>query len=236
MLPQDSPLFIREGFPFIKMNLTEPTSSDACFCGTNMRKFSALWGRNIIPNTKDGHLDAHTDADLAAALNALTFAERQAMEADIHGVDDVIEETPVFVADKIEKMRQALERINSRQRQAWDRAVFLRPALARNDTVHLTFLRARRFRPEDAAEMMVAHFQAKRELFGDDLLIHRITWDDVCSLVAVLRRIWRRGLFIIFLILTHAIPCVRSFLRRNKHFSGQVRISYFGSMTERGEA
>jgi len=41
------------------------------------------------------------------------------------------------------------------------------------------FLRARRFEPDDAAILLAAYFQAKRDLFGDDVLIHRITWDDV---------------------------------------------------------
>jgi len=80
-------------------------------------------------------------------MNALSFEERQAMEEDIHGVASVIEETPEFVAKKIEEMQLCLANLNSGQRQAWDRAVFLRPGLAEDERFHLMFLRARDFGP-----------------------------------------------------------------------------------------
>jgi len=154
------------------------TSSSTACCAPGTDEFWDPWKRNTS-NSKGGSLDAYTDADLAADLNAMTFAERQAMEEDIHGASDVIEETPEFVSEKIEKMREALQHVNSRLRQAWDRAVFLRPALGEDQEMHLVFLRARRFRSNDAAVLMAAYFQAKRDLFGDDLLIQRITWNDV---------------------------------------------------------
>jgi len=61
-----------------------------------------------IRSSSTSVLNAYTDADLAADLNALTFAERQAMEADIHGVNEVIQETPEFISEKIEKMCHVL--------------------------------------------------------------------------------------------------------------------------------
>jgi hypothetical protein len=44
-------------------------------------------------------------------------------------------------------------------------------------------LRARRFRPLEAAMLLTAYFREKRDLFGDELLIHRITWQDVSGRV-----------------------------------------------------
>jgi hypothetical protein len=41
------------------------------------------------------------------------------------------------------------------------------------------FLRAKRFDPEDAAYLMVVYFQSKLELFGDELLVQKITWTDL---------------------------------------------------------
>jgi len=161
------------------------TSTSTSVHGRWSTKFCDPWSSDNT-NSKIDRLGAYTDSDLAADLNAMSFAERQAMEADIHGVNDVIEETPEFMTDKIKKMRQALDFVNPRRRQAWDRAAFLRPGLAEDRSMHLMFLRARRFRPDDAAEMMVAYFQAKRDLFGDDLLIHRITWDDVGDYISSL--------------------------------------------------
>jgi len=116
-------------------------------------------------------------------MNVLSFAERQAMVEDIHGVLDVIEETTELVAQSIEEMKQVLGRMNSQQREAWDRAVFLRPALADDQRFHLIFLRARRFQAYEATVLMVSYMRVKRDLWGDDLLIHRITWDDVSVLI-----------------------------------------------------
>jgi len=155
--------------------MDQQNASDlSCFCDP--------WRAKTVV-ARDGILGAYTDADLAKDMNTLSFAERQAMEEDIHGVADVIEETSEFVTKKIEEMRQALASLSSIQRQSWDRAVFLRPGLAKDRGLHLIFLRARQFRVKDAAQLMASYFRAKRDLFGDDLLIHRITWNDVGVLI-----------------------------------------------------
>jgi len=130
----------------------------------------------------NGILGTYTDRDFAAEMNALSFVERQAVEDDIHGVAEDIQETPEFIADRIGAIRQALTEVNSAERQAWDRAVFLRPALDEDQSLYLLFLRARQFRAVDAAVLMTSYFRAKRDLWGEDLLIHRITWDHVCTL------------------------------------------------------
>jgi len=153
------------------MSSTGQNFRNPCFCNP--------WSSSKPVISSSGISGGYTDADLAADMNSLTFAERQAMEEDIHGVADVIEETPEFVSSKIEEMKQALANLNSQQRQAWDRAVFLRPALALDGLFHLIFLRARRFQASEAASLMAAYLRAKRDLWGDDLLIQRITWDDV---------------------------------------------------------
>ena len=139
----------------------------SCFCDP--------WRTQITP-TNPGD---YSDADLAADMNALTFDERKAIEEDIHGVSDVIEETEEMVAQSIAQMKEAVERVSVRDRQAWDRAVFLRPTLSEDRKLHMMCLRARRFRPLEAAMLLIAYFRAKRDLFGDDLLVHRITWQDV---------------------------------------------------------
>jgi hypothetical protein len=148
---------------------SNPTPS--CFCDP--------WRKKIVSTDTR----TYTDADLAADMNALSFEERQAMEEDIHGVRDVVHETEELVASKMKEMIEALAKLSSRERQAWDRAVFLRPALSRERKLHLMCLRARRFRTVEAAKLLAAYFRAKRDLFGDELLVHRITWQDVCILV-----------------------------------------------------
>jgi len=124
-------------------------------------------------------IQRYTDADLAAEMNALTFEERHRIEQDIHGVADIIEETDEFVDEKILEMKESLSMIPDIKKTAWDRAVFLRPSLASDRPLHLMLLRAMRFNPRRAAAALVYQFEAKQNLFGDDLLIHRITWQDL---------------------------------------------------------
>ena len=142
----------------------------SCFCDP--------WRTQITPT----NLRDYGDAELASDMNMLTFDERKAIEEDIHGVSDVIEETEELVACSIAQMKVELGTLSHRDRQAWDRAVFLRPALSEDRKLYLMCLRARQFRPEEAAVLLIAHFRSKRDLFGDDLLIHRITWQDVSGL------------------------------------------------------
>jgi len=210
------------------MHLTNNTPNNSCFTLTGIHTFRDPWNRNTS-DSQDSSLEAYTDADLAADLNALSFTERQAMEADIHGVKDIVEETAEFVDEQLAKMREALDKITTRQRQSWDRAIFLRPALARDRGLHLMMLRARRFRPDDAAILMAAYFQAKRDLFGDDLLIHRITWNDIRIALLFVGRIDARPMAYNISLTLHR--SMRSLQRRNKPFSGQERIGYSGLTT-----
>ena len=139
----------------------------SCYCDP--------WRTQLSPT----NLGDYGDAELAADLNTLTFDERRAIEEDIHGVSDVIEETEELLAFSIAQMKEVLMKFAPRDRHAWDRAVFLRPALSEDRKLYIMCLRARRFRPLEAALLLIAYFRAKQNLFGDDLLVHRITWQDV---------------------------------------------------------
>ena len=139
----------------------------SCFCDP--------WRTQITPT----NLRDYGDAELASDMNMLTFDERKAIEEDIHGVSNAVDETEELIIYSIAQMKEALGKLSPRDRQAWDRAVFLRPALSEDRKLYLMCLRARRFRPVEAAMFLIAHFRSKRDLFGDDLLIHRITWQDV---------------------------------------------------------
>jgi len=101
------------------------------------------------------------------------------MEEDIHGVADIVEETEDFINQKINEMQKAMVYTHGNHKMAWDRAVFFRPFLAHDKPLHLMLLRATRFDAVRAAQSLVFRFEWKRRLFGDDLLIHRITWDDL---------------------------------------------------------
>lgn len=123
----------------------------------------------------------YTDSDLAKEMNALTFQERQSMEEDIHGVGGVIDETPILVETTIARMMEEVDRMPLYRRDAWDRATFLKPSLLKDERLFLMILRARRFDATASAILLVNYFETKRTLFGDDLLIHRITWQDLTT-------------------------------------------------------
>jgi len=135
--------------------------------------------QKVAAKKQNGKVNWYTDADLAAEMNALSFEERHQMEEDIHGVADMIEETETFIREKMDEMWAALDVMSETKKVAWDRAVFLRPSFAKDRSLHLMFLRAARFDIQRAAEALVMRFEWKKRLFGDDLLIHRITWQDL---------------------------------------------------------
>lgn len=122
----------------------------------------------------------YTDADLAIDMNAMTFEERRAMEEDIHGLGDMVEETDDFVAAKIAEMTAAMKtNVSERKREAWERAVFLRPSLATDKDLHLMLLRAARFDSTRAAVLLASRYFNKRRLFGENMLHRRISWEDL---------------------------------------------------------
>lgn len=112
-------------------------------------------------------------------LNALTFEERNLINEEVHGIINIVDETPDFVAAQLQAMRDQLGNIPKKKRKALDRAIFLRPGLRKDDKLHLLFLRAVRFDPIKAAGLMARHFEHKLELFGDEMLPVRITVDDL---------------------------------------------------------
>ena len=110
----------------------------------------------------------------------MSSQERARMENEIHGIaDEVVEETETFLRSKLERMRECLVNVPTSERETWETAVFLRPALSRDDKLHLQWLRAARYDCYKAASLMLAYFRDKDKWFGSDLLVRRITWDDV---------------------------------------------------------
>lgn len=116
---------------------------------------------------------------LVEELNGLTVKEREEIFEEVHGVVDVIEETPEFVAERLQAMRDELSKVPKNKKKALDRAIFLRPSIQLDDKLHLLFLRARRFDPVKASTLMYKHYENKLELFGENLLVKRITLDDL---------------------------------------------------------
>jgi hypothetical protein len=117
------------------------------------------------------------DSQLAKEMNQLSMAERDEVLRDIHGVNDDIEETPEFVAQKLVELEKALEKI--RKKDAYDLAQSKSPEYVSEGRFRLMFLRADRFAPHKAAGRIVRHFEMKLELFGAEKIARDIQMDDL---------------------------------------------------------
>ena len=157
---------------------------------------SAAWDGSMVhpcnitvPSNKNDCKEVvyYTDADLASDMNAMSVQERLVMQEEIHGVlrksgdeGGMPEETEEFVSSRIQAMLKEVALMSPASRRlAWEKAVFFKPSLAQDRSLLLMFLRARRFQPLASAILLVNYFETKRDLFGDELLIHRIRWTDL---------------------------------------------------------
>lgn len=165
------------------VDLSPPAAIDIAASNESSERYNLFsWRKRETQPQNASAEGTYTAADFNADMNALTFMERKAMEEDMHGVADIIPEPDDFVEAKLMEMKEALDISSASEREAWDRAVFLRPTLGRDRKLHLMCLRARRFSARDAAKLLLRYFDNKRKLFGDALLVKRITWEDVSNL------------------------------------------------------
>lgn len=119
---------------------------------------------------------SEADELLAKEMNELSVTERERVLEEVHGVAEVMQETPVFVSQKLAKLDQEVS--NIRKRTAYDRALFLSTRHVRDPKLRLMFLRAEYFDARKAAKRMVLYFESKQVLWGDTKLVKTITLDD----------------------------------------------------------
>jgi hypothetical protein len=137
------------------------------------------WARKRLKTSDAAVVENSADADLAKDMNALSFQEREQVFDDIHGVAKLPEETPDFVKDRIRAFDESMDAIPEHKRKAFQRALFLWPNLRTDIKFKLMFLRADQFDAPKAAQRMVQYYGQKRMLFGEELLVKRITMDDL---------------------------------------------------------
>jgi hypothetical protein len=146
---------------------SKPQESDCSWCGTE--EYGAK--TNISSH--------ESDVALARDLNALSVQERERVFEDVHGVAQVQEETPAFVAKCLEEIDVALRKIPVKRRKALDRALFLKPTIDSDMKFKLMFLRADLYDAQKAARRMSRHFEEKLSLFGEEKLVKKIRLDDL---------------------------------------------------------
>ena len=140
---------------------------------------------DTLPISSGGTIP-HTDYKLTESLIAkkmsqLTMEERENVYHDIHAVTGVVDEKsePGFLNRKLNELEMEIQRIDFRNRQAYELALCLAPAYVRDSAFRLRFLRADRFNAKLAAERYTRHYQLKLELFGPQKLGRHIVQDDL---------------------------------------------------------
>lgn len=117
------------------------------------------------------------DALLAKELHGLSLKDREKVFHDIHGISEVVEETPAFVAQKLAELDTHIATI--KPKKAYETAKALDAKYVRSRSLRLPFLRAVGFDASLAAKRIVQFFEAKQELFGTDKLVRDIRLDDL---------------------------------------------------------
>lgn len=121
------------------------------------------------------------DRMLAEELNQMSLHERQRVYEEIHGVNDIVKETPDFVMERLSLLEKALGAI--RHKDAYDQALQEDPLYCCNPKFRIMFLRVEYFDPEKAAARMVHFFEGKRNYFPQaltrDVRINDLDKDDL---------------------------------------------------------
>eukprot|EP00529_Nitzschia_sp_RCC80_P018858 CAMPEP_0113468778 /NCGR_PEP_ID=MMETSP0014_2-20120614/15539_1 /TAXON_ID=2857 /ORGANISM="Nitzschia sp." /LENGTH=515 /DNA_ID=CAMNT_0000361195 /DNA_START=365 /DNA_END=1912 /DNA_ORIENTATION=- /assembly_acc=CAM_ASM_000159 len=125
------------------------------------------------PNQND------TDALFADELNKLSLKERDEVLYDVHGVADVVEETPDMIENAVQQMAYVLQQIPVEEKHAYGIALSQDSNYVTDRKLWTMFLRADHFRPQQAAVRLVAFFQMKYELFPIEALARDVKLSDL---------------------------------------------------------
>jgi hypothetical protein len=123
---------------------------------------------------------AKLDAEIAKQFNSLSLQQRDKVLYDIHGVADVVNESPDLLQQSVGELELWLQK--KKQRSSRKAAAY---CLAESQSPHyvqsfgLKFLRAKQFDTKEAGLSMLRHFSIKREFFGDAKLTKDIALKDL---------------------------------------------------------
>ncbi|CAJ1932732.1 unnamed protein product [Cylindrotheca closterium] len=117
------------------------------------------------------------DAILSAALNGLSFQERQKQQEDLHGVNDEIVEEANFIDHSLKDLDSHL--IRTKQGSVYEKAETMNPEYVHDRGFRNMFLRGNRYDTKATADQMLRFFAIKEQLFGEQKLTKDITIDDL---------------------------------------------------------
>ncbi len=121
--------------------------------------------------------DLHYSMLIGKELSALSVDEREKIYETLHGVDIPIMETPDFVAQKLDELNSAIDKIWLKP--AYDLAEQKDHTYVRNKNFRLMFLRADLFDASKAASRMVNFFKSKLRLFGEATINRPVYFSDL---------------------------------------------------------
>mmetsp|Transcript_26409 Transcript_26409/g.64355 ORF Transcript_26409/g.64355 Transcript_26409/m.64355 type:complete len:464 (-) Transcript_26409:335-1726(-) len=114
---------------------------------------------------------------IAEALSKLSFKEREEAYEDVHGVSDLVRETPELIEFSLGQMDHQLKILLDKY--AYDLAESLSKDYVTDRGLRLKFLRAAIFDPKRAASRMAEYFHHKLDMFGREKLVKDITFEDL---------------------------------------------------------
>jgi hypothetical protein len=117
------------------------------------------------------------DALLAKELNQMTFQERELMYEEIHGVEEIHEETEDFLNASLAALEQEIRRLP--QRELYEQAERISKAYVTDRKLRLMFLRAECHDPRKAAVRLVRFLKEKVRFFGPETLARNLCLSDL---------------------------------------------------------
>lgn len=121
--------------------------------------------------------DATFDTSLAQEMNALSLQERERKYEELHGVAEVVAETPEFLVESLQQLEQEL--LNIPNKQAYVRAWCINRKYVESRNFRVMFLRADLFDAKKAAARLVRFIEKKVEIFGPDTLARSLRLSDL---------------------------------------------------------
>ena len=115
---------------------------------------------------------------IATELNKLSFKEREEVYEDLHAISKQKGKTKEEIEALISQVKENIS-LSRRNKQAYNKAVFLNPEYVESDEFLHMFLVAEKFHPVNAAQKVINHFAIKLDLFGPNRFAKRITYDDL---------------------------------------------------------
>lgn len=137
----------------------------------------------------------HVDSYIAQALNTLSIKERDEVYSEMHGVNEVVDETPGLLQEKLQALDKALQTLkDTHPKAAAYRMAIANPvtySLSNYDSpkLRIKFLRAESFNVAKAADRIILFYDLKLFLFGpcrlcEDITLDKLSKDDIASLNA----------------------------------------------------